>query len=350
MIYDLRLWMIVGSGIIFGVFSTLAVRGFAVTYGIVDPPNPLIPQHKEPVAYLGGVAVFLGLVGTVLLGQLFDVSFVPTLAIRIRYTIGVAAVSFLLLGIIDDLCVLSPIQKLVGQILIAFGAGMFGVVHAFTGFALVDICLSVIWIVCIVNAMNLTDVCDGLVAGLVLILCLFMACVCPALIMIAMALAGVLFGFLVFNLPPASIFLGDAGSHFLGFLASAMLLLYLPQNGSLTSSTQIILLAGVPLFELIFLIVTRTNKGLPFWRGSPDHFSLRLQAAGLSRTQTNLVAWVVAAMLCIIAVLVEQSLWWQQVIVLSIVIGILIACGRLLIRWEVKPGAVQTSTQDLTTN
>jgi UDP-GlcNAc:undecaprenyl-phosphate GlcNAc-1-phosphate transferase len=112
--------------------------------------------------------------------------------------------------------------------------------------------------------------------------------------------AGACIGFLVFNLPDATMFLGDGGSHFLGAVIGILLLLNPPSPGG-AHAVEMLFLVGVPLFELIFLVVVRMRKGLKWWRGSPDHLALRLQGAGLSKLRTDMVAWSAAVILVMLA-------------------------------------------------
>src|SRR5207245_10489868 len=152
-----------------------------------------------------------------------------------------------------------------------------------------------------------------------------------------LAVAGASAGFLVFNCPPARIFLGDAGSHLLGFLLAACTMSSFPVAATWRHYAAVLLLVGVPLFELVFLTVTRIRKGLPWWRGSPDHFSLRLLAAGLSRLQADVVGWSLQLFLCFMAVeLLRSGPLIRDVCLLLAVVMTLCACWRFLLRWEVR--------------
>jgi UDP-GlcNAc:undecaprenyl-phosphate GlcNAc-1-phosphate transferase len=98
----------------------------------------------------------------------------------------------------------------------------------------------------------------------------------------------------------------------------------------------VVLISAVPLFEMTFLVVMRTRKRLPFWRGSPDHFSLRMQAAGLSRLKTDLIAWTLMALFCGIArVLLLNPRWRQQIFLITAAAFVLAVCWWFLARYEV---------------
>jgi UDP-GlcNAc:undecaprenyl-phosphate GlcNAc-1-phosphate transferase len=99
----------------------------------------------------------------------------------------------------------------------------------------------------------------------------------------------------------------------------------------------VLLLCGIVLFELTLLVLVRAKKGLPWWKGSPDHFSLRLQAAGLSRWGTDIVAWSITTVLCGMALMMDAfSLWGQIALLAAGALGLL-GFGLLVLRWDVPP-------------
>jgi UDP-GlcNAc:undecaprenyl-phosphate/decaprenyl-phosphate GlcNAc-1-phosphate transferase len=272
--------------------------------GLVAAPNPIVVQHRRPTAHMGGIAVAIASYAAILITCLFAEYFSQGTRTSVRHVAALlpAGLAFLLLGAIDDLLTLSPPTKLVGQIASAVLAAGSGLVYPFTAQADVDFVLAVASIVTVVNAVNLTDVCDGLVSGLSLISLLAWAIVDPALATWGAAAAGACFGFLIFNAPPARVFLGDAGSHWLGFMLIGLSLAAAPHGPPARHAATTVLVCAVFLFELGLLIAIRSRKGIPFWRGSPDHFSLRLQAAGLSRRTTLIVSWTVSTLLVLTAV------------------------------------------------
>jgi UDP-GlcNAc:undecaprenyl-phosphate GlcNAc-1-phosphate transferase len=308
-------------------------------------PNGIVPQHKTAVAYLGGFGVALGAFASFGLFQILTVlGRVPGDRLRqFPWALTMGSALFLLLGLYDDLVVLRPAPKFALQILAACAAMFAGVTPRLTGIAILDVALSCAWIVVVVNAVNVTDVCDGLVAGLSLLAFLFLSFLGPEHRFVDIILAGACLGFLVFNRPPARIYLGDAGSHLLGFLLAFLTLGEVSARARLSAYVAMALVAGVPLFEVTFLAAVRTRKRLPFWQGSPDHFSLRLQAAGLSRGQTDLLAWAVMVLLCAFArLLLMDPPWPQQAAAIMAPVLILSQCWRLLLRYEVHDPTRQT--------
>lgn len=324
-----------------GIAATWATRRFAVARGIVNHPNPLVPQHRKPVAYLGGVAIFIAAALTVALAAIAQqFGWITENSGAASLRLALPALLFVALGVVDDLHVLRASTKFAGQILIALLAAALGLIYPFTGQWFVDAAVSAFVILTLVNAFNLTDVCDGLVGGLsvVLFAATLLACDASQVVVIA-SILGACLGFLAFNRPPASIFLGDAGSHLLGFLAAAVLLRLPSSDVVATDVARVALLAGVPLFELALLIAVRTQKGIAWWRGSPDHFALRLQAAGLTRLQTDLIAWGAAAALAGAGLMLPSLPATQQAIVLALVVCAMMLAWRTLLQWEVTPGA-----------
>jgi UDP-GlcNAc:undecaprenyl-phosphate GlcNAc-1-phosphate transferase len=292
------LYLVVAICAAMGVLSTWLCREFAFKYGIVSNPNPIVPQHTRPVAYLGGAGI----------GLSFGLSF------YLFYTLGwpmpwlsnspfpwpflLSTLAFLILGLIDDLIILRPGTKLFFQVIVAAHSVLYGLVYPFTHIPLIDCVLSGLWIVILVNAFNVTDVCDGLVPGLSIISLFVVAQLNEREGFLAMAMAGCCVGFLAFNFPPASIFLGDAGSHLLGFTVAALTLGMTPKTSEWSlRPVQMLLIVMIPLLEVALLVYTRRRKGIAWWRGSPDHMALRLQSANLSKVQTDILIWAGACLL-----------------------------------------------------
>jgi UDP-GlcNAc:undecaprenyl-phosphate GlcNAc-1-phosphate transferase len=274
------------AAVVTGVVAA-SVRTLAGKAGLVDPPNPRVPRHTRPVATLGGVAVAAGCGAGLATG--LDGSVEPWL--------GIGAGLVLAAGVADDVHPLPIAAKLALQTLAAGAAVALGLELALTGNAFLDAVAAVGWILLVVNAVNLTDVCDGLVPGLAAIGFLALAAIEPGSSGSAIVAAGACVGFLALNAPPASIFLGDAGSHLVGFLLAALALEAAGGGESATNLVAPVLVLGVFLFELVFVVVERNRRGVPWWLGSDDHVALRLQAAGLSSIRTDLLLWTCAAAL-----------------------------------------------------
>ncbi|MBM3892787.1 undecaprenyl/decaprenyl-phosphate alpha-N-acetylglucosaminyl 1-phosphate transferase [Candidatus Dependentiae bacterium] len=282
---------------LFGLYLVPIIIKAALKIGFMDAPDGRLKLQKTPVAYLGGVAIFIPFIATLGLCFPFD-NYVLWLLL------GVTLLLFV--GLIDDLKVLKPSQKIFGQFLAAlcFLKGGFSLKTPLLMSA-INISASMFWLLTIINAFNLVDVMDGLCGTLA---------VCSATVFLLFALMqkaytvslllttfiGSVVAFLVYNKPSARIYLGDAGSMFIGgFLAAVPLLLtwepsifatswhYAWYDAWLRPLCEVFfipaLVLGVPLLEVIGLFIIRTRLGIPFYNGSPHHFSIYLQKHGWSK-------------------------------------------------------------------
>lgn len=313
-------------GVILGASFTFLARRFALKHGIVNHPNPIVPQHTRPVAYLGGAGIFLALL------LVF-----PAAGAEIPMRIVLGAFLAVSVGLMDDLRPMSPLLKLGLQMAVAVTAVLSGLLPQVFDGVLPNAVVAVTGIVVLFNAFNLTDVSDGLVPLLMIIGCTGLAFL-GADPPFALGTAAVTLGFFLFNRPDASIFLGDAGSHLLGFLAAV--LVFDPALGSLGHRPEASLFlgsamcVGVPLFELVFLVVVRTGKGIPWYRGSPDHFALRLQKRGMSKNGVLRLAASAGVLSCAVGVLVSSSAVGMRIVLLGIVGAASLASGIVLGRMD----------------
>lgn len=326
-------WAPAFVGLVMAMLATYLTRAVARKLSIVANPNPIVPQHREPVAYLGGVGLAVGLI----CGILFSLC-------RPGFGVVVGGLGMLLLGLVDDLRPFRPVHKLLAQTIIAVVAAALGVSWGLTGNMPLDFTLSAFLILTWVNAVNLTDVCDGLVGGLAAIAFLGLFAIGGFSNPVSALAAVACCGFLVFNKPPASIYLGDAGSHLLGFLLAAISLENM-DSGGWKVGVGTVMCSTVFFFELIFLVVVRAFKGLPWWRGSPDHFSLRLQAGPFTRWQTVLLAWAVGGALSGVGFQMAHMETQVVFVTLGLVMASALAVTFLLLRWEV-PGPQGDSRQE----
>jgi len=289
---------------IFSIFGTLAVRTVAMRYGFVAKPKS-DRWHKKPTAMLGGVAIFVSATAAYLF-------FVP-LKNESLVVMGASAFLFLV-GLLDDLINIRPYQKLIGQLI---GAGilvLYGLKLPLTGFEIVDIWITVFWVIGITNAINLLDNMDGLAAGISAIAAFSLALnfashgLTGELLLVS-CLIGALVGFLVFNFNPASIFMGDCGSMFVGFLLSSSVLLNQVggrSRGIVAILAVPVLILFVPIFDTTFVTVLRKLWGRKASQGGRDHTSHRLVALGLSERTAVLMLYLFAVVAGSLALLVGQ--------------------------------------------
>jgi UDP-GlcNAc:undecaprenyl-phosphate GlcNAc-1-phosphate transferase len=262
--------------------------------------------HDRPTALLGGVAIG----AAVVLGWLAAGSAAET---RLLLLCGVA---ILTLGLIDDLVSLRPSTKLVIQIAIAAVFVFFEYRLRWVESQTIDALLTMIWIVGVVNAFNLLDNMDGLSAGIAIIAATALLAasasgggIAPSAVYTALLL-GAVSGFLVFNFPPASIFMGDSGSLFIGLTLAA---LTLASNARASTDANVLSVVAapvmvllIPIFDTALVTVSRLVSGRSPARGGRDHTSHRLVAIGLSERSAVLVLWTLAVLGGGIAVLTRR--------------------------------------------
>lgn len=284
--------VLVATALVAGIVATWLARHLAWRVGVVAPPRPMVPAHVRPVACLGGLGIGAAIAVTATVGTLAGVRVLPV-ADDAAVAIALGLILYLSLGTVDDVVPLAPAPKLLLQTSAAWLIAIVARPDTSAG----ELAVSVLWIVAVVNAVNLVDVCDGLAGSLAAVALAAVAAVSPSAAPLALVTAAATIGFLAFNRAPASIFLGDGGSHLLGFAIGGLWLLAIHEAPSWNRAASAVLGVGVFGFEVMFLIVVRTRRRLPFWRASPDHVAMRLQAAGLSRGQTVAVALVPATAL-----------------------------------------------------
>jgi UDP-GlcNAc:undecaprenyl-phosphate GlcNAc-1-phosphate transferase len=281
------------------LYITPIVRKGALLYDIVDRPDGKLKNHKDPVAYLGGIAVYLAVLLT--LALTFDLS---------REILGIllSGTIIVILGIIDDFKVLPPKIKFIGQAIAAFVLIKSGIYIKLVFLPLwINIILSFLWLMVITNAFNIIDVMDGLATGIgcLVSIILFIVAIMNQHVLIAIltiALAGALLGFLRYNFEPAKIYLGDTGSLFIGLLLGALSMIgSYTQNNTIACLSPVIIL-GIPIFDTVFVTYIRWRRGIPIIYGSPDHFALRLRKWRFSTIQTVILSYAASLILGLLAI------------------------------------------------
>jgi UDP-GlcNAc:undecaprenyl-phosphate GlcNAc-1-phosphate transferase len=220
----------------------------------------------------------------------------------------------LLIGFWDDKYELRPAVKFSGQLAVALAVAMAGVrITLFVPNAAFHYAATVLWILTVVNAFNFMDNMNGLCAGLGIIGAWYFGVISAMngqflVATTAFLITGALAGFLPFNFPKAAAFLGDAGSHLVGYLLAVLAILphfYTVKHPQRLAVLTPLLVLGVPLGDLIWVVLLRWRLGRPFYIGDNNHLSHRLTRRGWSRTQAVLWIWLLAALLG------AGSLFWQ---------------------------------------
>jgi UDP-GlcNAc:undecaprenyl-phosphate GlcNAc-1-phosphate transferase len=305
-------------------------RALSRKYGKVAHPRE-DRWHRRPVALFGGVAMGVTLVVCAFAFGLYRD--VPVL-------LTCATMAFIV-GLVDDFLTLKPSTKLIAQITIASTVLFFGYRLFWIGSITADSLLTLVWVVGVTNAFNLLDNMDGLCAGISLIVSatlLFdlvprgaagVGIALPEAQYLAM-LGGATAGFLIYNLHPASIFMGDSGAFLIGFSLAALTLTHAHEAARRSNLLSVVavpvLVLLIPIFDSTFVTVVRVLSGRSVAVGGRDHSSHRLVAIGLSERKAVIVLWLLAAIGGAIAITMTYiSLSW------SVLIGVVFVLMMVLI-------------------
>lgn len=283
---------------------TPVVRRLARRWGFVAKPKT-DRWHKRPTAMMGGVAIWLAVITTYLI-------LVPHTSAG---WVVVGAASFLfLVGLIDDWLHIKPYQKLIGQVIGAAIVVNYGLVLPWTRSLPANMVITIFWLIGITNAINLLDNMDGLATGIAAIASGFLTLnfiaagqTTEALMLGAFAAA--LVGFLIYNSNPASIFMGDSGSMFIGFFLASSSLINLAGGRSRAFVPVLavpILVLFIPIFDTTFVTILRKLSGRAASQGGRDHTSHRLVALGLSEKRAVLMLYGLAALSGLLAVTLRE--------------------------------------------
>jgi UDP-GlcNAc:undecaprenyl-phosphate GlcNAc-1-phosphate transferase len=293
------------------------VRRVAHRYDVLDAPSAR-KIHANPVPLLGGAAIYLAVIIALLtLGQPYMAQLGSIL---------LAATLMSAFGLWDDKWGMRPIVKLLGQVLAAsilvFSDVQVGFLHNFLPWTmtipyvnvdLVNWAGTVIWVVVVTNALNLMDNMDGLAGGVAAVASVFFFLIATLtgqtlVATMAAVLVGACVGFLYYNFNPASIFMGDTGSLFLGFMLAVVgIKLKFPENSDIVTWMVPVLVLGVPLFDTMLVTISRIRRGIPISRGGKDHFSHRLVALGYTRREAVLILYLIQGALGVAALVVMQA-------------------------------------------
>jgi UDP-GlcNAc:undecaprenyl-phosphate GlcNAc-1-phosphate transferase len=295
--------------------ATPIVKSFAHRVGAIDVPKDGRRMHTHPIPRLGGLAIFLGFLLSVVLFANIDMEVQGIL---------LGAVVVVIVGVIDDIVPLPALLKFTLQIVAALIAVFHGVEiniisnPAFWGaaeylnFGVLTVPVTVLWIVAITNSVNLIDGLDGLAAGVsaissftMLIIALVVADLNVAVIMAA--LAGSCLGFLPYNRNPARIFMGDTGALLLGYILATVSIIGLFKFYAIISFVVPVLVVGLPLFDTAFAIVRRVLRGRSPMSPDRGHFHHRLIDMGLSQKQAVAIAYAISGILGLSAVVITTS-------------------------------------------
>ncbi|EHQ90394.1 glycosyltransferase family 4 protein [Desulfosporosinus youngiae] len=290
--------------------------------------------HSRPIPRLGGLAIYAAFWMTALVTQAWTKNI---WGLFIGSTIIVAV------GIWDDIREIRPLYKLYWQIAAAAVLLFFGfsmdfislpfldkdVIFSDFGLSAVGIILMLFWVVGLVNTVNVSDGLDGLAAGICFIVAILLFWSAYGINQVSaahltLALAGALLGFLLFNFPPARVFMGDSGSMFLGYIIGGISIMGLLKTATILGLVFPLLVMGMPVTDLTFAIIRRKLRGQSIAMADRGHLHHRLLDAGFTQRQAVLLMYGISACFGMAAVLGAKGLWVGALVVLLIVFGILI--------------------------
>jgi len=321
---------------------TPVMRKIAISKKIFDNPNSSHKSHSKPTPYLGGVAIILGVLIITYAALFFSDQNLNNFWLATSL-LG-PALAMGLIGLWDDLKNLHPLPRFIGQSI----AGVFvaqililtNTIGNPTGSQILDVFITVFWIVGICNSINFFDNLDGGAAGTTAITALALSILTiengqSLIAALSLVVAGSTMGFLVWNKSPARIYMGDAGALFLGFLIATLMIRFDPLTGSsVTSFSLPLLLLAIPILDTTVAVVSRLRRGISPFQGGKDHLSHRLIRLGLNRKQTAITLWTLSTVFCAVAVLLSKSFFVSEilVIVVSFIFWLVLLVGFLKTR------------------
>ena len=338
---NLPLWLLLllsaAVAFVFAFLMTPPVKRFAEAIGAIDVPTDDRRMHTDSVPRLGGLAIFLGFVLSMLVfGQMTK----PVMGMLVGAIIIVA------MGALDDIIDLNAWIKLAAQIVAAIVAVRSGIIFnivtsPFTSqpiqMGVFAVPITILWIVGCTNAVNLIDGLDGLAVGVsaissltMLIVALFVAQ--PEIAVILAALVGACIGFMPYNLNPAKIFMGDVGSQFLGFTLATVSLIGLFKLHAIISFLVPIMALGVPLADTISSFFRRILHGQSPFHADKGHFHHKLLQAGLTQKQAVAVLYGISAILGLVAIVLSESSMLVLIICVILIVCIILGLWLAIFR------------------
>jgi UDP-GlcNAc:undecaprenyl-phosphate GlcNAc-1-phosphate transferase len=314
-ISDFHYFLLFVSTFVVVGFLTPVMRKIAISKKIYDTPNSVHKTHKEPVPYLGGVAIIIGVIlvsyGVAIIDGFNSKNFLlMTSVLAPAFVLGI-------IGFWDDLRNLRPAPRLAIQ----SAAGLFtawilisqNTVGTPTESTLIDALITSIWVVGICNSINFFDNLDGGAAGTVAVtsIALFVLAFQGQQFLIAAlsaVTAGATIGFLLWNKSPARIYMGDAGALFLGVLIATLTIRLQPDTEVMwTSLATPVLLLAVPILDTSVAVISRIKRGISPLQGGHDHLSHRLVRGGLSRKTAAITLWSISGFFALCAILIPRT-------------------------------------------
>jgi len=304
MTYSIAQFFLLGAlTMVFVGVITAPIRKLAIRIDAVDAPTLARKTQKEPIPYLGGVAIAVGIVGASY-GSLLAVDF-SIETVKLASFVLIPAIAISAMGLLDDLKGLEPWPRLVAQTITGIIVAVILTATDTMGFAfdsqVLNYGITVLWIVGVCNSINFFDNHDGGAAGTVAVITFFLFFIAydrQQVLVSALAIvtAGATAGFLIWNRHPAKIYMGDAGSLFLGIIISVLTIRLSPGVVPSYKSLAIpLFLMATPILDTTVAVISRIARGISPFQGGRDHLSHRLMRKGLNRRVTAFTLWGLAA-------------------------------------------------------
>jgi UDP-GlcNAc:undecaprenyl-phosphate GlcNAc-1-phosphate transferase len=324
----LQFWPVLGFSFVFAFVATWLCKNIALKFKIVDKPDNLVKTHKASVAYLGGLGMLIGLTAGVLAGiyYLHDRQHLPSTFIWLFGVLAGGAIACCI-GLVDDIFDIKPYQKILGQvvaavILVAVGIrpGL-GFLNVYLGLdipqnleVILGIPIVVIFVLGATNSLNLLDGLDGLCAGVTVIIAAALLILAVHLgtwgssmvggdsvrVILCLGLLGAVCGFLPFNRHPAKIFMGDAGSMLLGFIAAALMILFAEKAVRWWMASVVVF--GLPILDTSVAVTRRLLNHRPLFVSDRGHIYDQMIDRGIPLKRTVAICYALAATYALIGI------------------------------------------------
>ena len=291
------------------------LRKLALKVGAVDVPNLPRKIQTEPVPYLGGVAIALGVVIASFAG--IFVEDYSIINFKIAGTVIIPALLIAIVGLWDDLKELQPWPRLIAQTTVGTAMALILIATNTMGFALgnqiLNAAVSIFWIVGITNSINFFDNLDGGAAGTIAIASFFLFLIANSegqilVSALAIVVCGSTAGFLLWNKSPAKIYMGDAGALFLGIIMAVLTIRLDPDITPKYLSLSIpIALLAIPILDTTVAVTSRLYRGISPFTGGRDHLSHRLMRVGMHRKYAAITLWAASGVYGLLAYAIYQS-------------------------------------------
>jgi UDP-GlcNAc:undecaprenyl-phosphate GlcNAc-1-phosphate transferase len=285
------------------------MRKIAIVNGVLDYPNSVHKSHTNPIPYLGGIAIIIGVTITSYSSLFFSKGTRDNLLLA-SFILG-PAVALGIIGLFDDIRSLNPLPRFISQSIAGIIVSIFIIstnkVGNPSGLTSIDIAITIVWIVGISNAINFFDNIDGGAAGTAAISATGLTYLSiqsqqQMITALSIVIVGGTLGFLVWNKSPAKIYMGDAGSLFLGVILATLAIRLNPTaDFKLTSMSIPILLLAIPILDTSIAVYSRIRRNISPFRGGKDHLSHRLIRVGINRWLVVLLLWGLSLLFTVFA-------------------------------------------------